>query len=383
MRLGPDHKQRFLPTRFTIEGAALDAKGFPCTELACPRCYLPIPRILLEKDPFFISILGSPACGKSFFLTALTWEARRLFPTHFGLSFADADPVSNRALNENEESLFLTNRGDAPIPLADLIRKTELQGDQYDTVSYGSQTVAYPRPFLFSLFPRDTEREDPKKRRVGRVLCLYDNAGEHFLAGQDLPNSAVTQHMAYSRLLLYLFDPTGDLRFCQLCERQGIQFKAGQSRTGRQESILHEAGVRIRRITGQPQGTRHSRNLVVVMTKFDAWNKLLQDPSLGEPFVEAAQGRQLDLGRVERRSQQLKALLQATCPEVVFPAESLSEQVSYIAVSALGPDLTTDARSGQPAIRTRQIKPIWATVPLLYGLHLNLPGSIPARKGQS
>src|SRR4051812_8065624 len=60
-RLGPDQLQRFLPTRFTIDGDAIDARGFPCQFLACPKCHLPLPRALLEMEPAFVSILGAPA----------------------------------------------------------------------------------------------------------------------------------------------------------------------------------------------------------------------------------------------------------------------------------------------------------------------------------
>src|SRR5258708_3176566 len=75
-RLGPNAQQCFLPTRFNIEGNALDAKGFACQALACPHCHLAIPRALLETEPLFVSILGGPDCGKSYFLAALTWELR-------------------------------------------------------------------------------------------------------------------------------------------------------------------------------------------------------------------------------------------------------------------------------------------------------------------
>src|SRR5258707_10412881 len=77
-RLGPEQAQRFLPTRFNVDGNALDARGLVCHNLACPRCHLPVPRVMLETEPAFVSILGTPACGKSYYLTALTWESRRL-----------------------------------------------------------------------------------------------------------------------------------------------------------------------------------------------------------------------------------------------------------------------------------------------------------------
>src|SRR5437667_12620553 len=69
-RLGREEQQRFLPTRFDLDGNALDAKGFVCQNLACPKCHLSVPRALLETEPLCISILGTPACGKAYSLPA-------------------------------------------------------------------------------------------------------------------------------------------------------------------------------------------------------------------------------------------------------------------------------------------------------------------------
>ncbi len=66
--------------------------------LACPKCHLPIPRAMLEMESLFISILGAPASGKSYFLTAMTWQLRQILPLNFKIAFTDADPESNRAL---------------------------------------------------------------------------------------------------------------------------------------------------------------------------------------------------------------------------------------------------------------------------------------------
>src|SRR4051794_14371504 len=89
-KLGPEDPQRFLPSRFNVDGNALDSKGFVPPSLACPHCHLPAPRALLEAEPFFVSILGTPACGKSYFLTAMTWQLRSILTLEFGVSFADA-----------------------------------------------------------------------------------------------------------------------------------------------------------------------------------------------------------------------------------------------------------------------------------------------------
>src|SRR5580693_6142741 len=73
-RLGPEKLRRFLPSRFNVAGEALDAKGHACHDLACPHCHLHVPKAFLEIEPIFVSILGTPGCGKSFYLAASTWE---------------------------------------------------------------------------------------------------------------------------------------------------------------------------------------------------------------------------------------------------------------------------------------------------------------------
>ncbi len=42
--LGAESQQRFLPSRYTLEGDAIDAKAMTCRTMACPQCRLPIPR---------------------------------------------------------------------------------------------------------------------------------------------------------------------------------------------------------------------------------------------------------------------------------------------------------------------------------------------------
>ncbi len=61
-RLGEDYQQRFKPTRFDVNGNAVDLKGMSCQEIACPNCHLKIPRSVLVFRPFFLSIAGTPSC---------------------------------------------------------------------------------------------------------------------------------------------------------------------------------------------------------------------------------------------------------------------------------------------------------------------------------
>jgi hypothetical protein len=375
-RLGPERQLRFLPSRFTIDGDAIDARGMVCRALACPHCHLPIPRAMLEMEPLFISVLGAPASGKSYFLTAMTWQLRQVLPQHFKVAFTDADPASNRVVNECEESLFLHHDESALVPLGSLIRKTELQGELYDTVAYGQQTVSYLRPFLFTMQPRE-DHPGSDRMAQARMLCLYDNAGEHFQPGQDTTSSPVTRHLAQSRAILFLFDPTQDPRFRGACRGKETVGRAQRSaRLSRQETILNEAAARIRRHAGISHGSKYERPMIVILSKFDEWSHLL-DHDAGEPWKSQGNMTGVDVERIERTSDRLQQILMHYCPETVAAAEAFAKNITYIAVSSLGGQVEVDTTTGLRAIRPKNIQPHWVTVPLLYAMSRVQPSLIP------
>ena len=119
--LGANEYQRFSPVFFTVKGEAVDPRGVPTTEMACPRCHLPVSEHLLEVPPMFISIIGSSASGKSYFLRTMTWQLRSLMPK-MGLAFSDADPIVNAPIHEYEQTLFLNPKPDQP---------TDASGDRH------------------------------------------------------------------------------------------------------------------------------------------------------------------------------------------------------------------------------------------------------------
>lgn len=386
-RLGPDHQTRFLPTRFNVSGEALDVKGFVCHQLACPHCHLGIPRSLLEMEPLFLSIFGAPASGKSYFLAAMTWELRKILPLQFRVSFADADPVMNRNLNEYEESVFSGSSTEELVPLASLIRKTEEQGDLYDTVSYGNQTVSYPRPFLFAVQPLPEHPNGDRRGKLSRTVCLYDNAGESFQPGKDSAAAPVTRHMAHSSVLFFVFDPTQDSRFQRKMNESGCGLTTAM-RTMRQEPILQEAAARIRRYSGLRQSEKHNRPLVVILTKFDAWWQLLGNDVAPNPWREVRQPNAadestaiisaLETSLIEYQSQLARDLLLRTTPEIVTAAEGFAREVIFMPVSAVGWNVEIDGRTGQQVIRPVEAEPYWVTTPFLYGLSRAASGMIPS-----
>ncbi len=380
LRLGGEQQQRFLPTRFTIEGDAIDSEGFTCNSIACPRCHLNLPRALTEMPPLFSSILGAPGSGKSYFLAAMTWALRQQLPKLFKVSLTDVEPTAHINLNAYEESLFLSGKPDDLVALP----KTDLQGDHlYDTVQFGDQHVLYPRPFVFGLRPLKGHPKEAQAETVSRALCLYDNAGEHFLPGADKVGTPVTQHLAASRFLFFLFDPTQDPRFREEIEGRSPDPQLGKAaKTYRQETILLEAADRVRRYAGVAQTGKHQKPLIVVVTKFDAWCSILgQDPKLPvlpNVYVSTAAGTALDTAKVEDLSRAVRVVLNEFAREFVAAAESFAEHVIYIPVSALGSAPEQDPATGALCIRPRNIRSMWVEMPMVYALARWGNGLVPA-----
>ncbi|MBO4345530.1 MAG: FHA domain-containing protein, partial [Victivallales bacterium] len=206
--LGADAQQRFLPSRFTPEGNAIDAAGMSCPDMACPRCHLRIPQAASEMPPLFLSIVGATASGKSYFLTSMTWELRNTLSRNFAISFTDTDAVNNQILNDFEETIFLASDSEELVAL----RKTELQGELYNQVLLDNMLINLPKPFMFTVMPAE---HHPKYAQIvksmSRTLVLYDNAGEHFEPGMDSVDNPTTKHLLHSDTIFFLFDPTKDV----------------------------------------------------------------------------------------------------------------------------------------------------------------------------
>jgi len=372
-KLGDMHAIRFLPSRFSPEGDAIDAEGYRATRLACPNCHLEVARPLFQLPAIFYSILGAPACGKSYFLASMTWHLRQMLPSRFKVSLNDADALANARLHAYEEQQFLNSNPDELVSIA----KTETQGDMYDQVQMGDHSITLPRPFLFTLQPTASHPNHSRAKAMSRVICLYDNAGESFLPGTDTVTSPVTRHLAHSACLFFCFDPTQDPRFRQACEGKSDdpQMKPRQSRlqreaSVRQDTILLEAITRVRRHAGLREDEQHQRPMVIVVTKWDSWKELLPDVSQDEPYFDLPDSsvRTLDGDRIRETSMAVENLLLQFCPEIVAAAQGFAKELVFIPVSATGVSPEVDDATGSLGIRPRNIRPYWVEVPLLYAL---------------
>jgi hypothetical protein len=245
---------------------------------------------------------------------------------------------------------------------------------------------------LFTLRPQP--KPDPKSSSNGnstvaddrlRVMCLYDNAGEHFQPGMDSASAPGTQHMARSKALIFLFDPTQNPQFREHCRTFSTDPQLyGAARTLRQETILTEAASRVRRYTGLSPQRKHDRPLLIVVSKADIWGKLLDanletEPLLADPAYPGTNLALVDLARVNRVSAAVRALLMKFTPEVVAAAEDFCRTIVYIPSSALGRGPELQQETGMLGIRPRDIRPKWAAAPMLYFL-AKWGGVLPAAK---
>ena len=386
-RLGESERVRFLPTEFDEHGTPLDPRGKPCRDMACPRCHLKIPAPALDSPPIFMSIVGSPACGKSYYLASSTWSLRRALPSKFQAIFTDADPGMNHRIR-HYESLQYEDGGRGLVR----IDKTEEQGDLYDAVRIGEQTVVLPQPFVFLVAKsnaRGSETDDAKN--YSRMICLYDNAGESYLPSNDFGSSPVTRHLERSKCVFFLFDPTQDAQFRREFVRRysdATVFDSSSSATTggtaiRQEAVFGETTRRIRSLRHMTTNDRFEDLLIVIVSKADVWSRL--SPPLAQlieksPFSRksGAEDYGLRSDKIEAASRETRELLARFAPEFVSSVENFARDVVFIPVSATGVAPSVDSETNASGFRVEDMKPVWATAPMLYALHRLAPDLIPA-----
>ena len=380
--LGDEYPKRFLPTRFSVHGNAIDESGAECQELACPHCHLPIPRSCLSLASFYVSIAGSPACGKSYFLASMTWQLRQVAAKYFGCAFGDADPGFNKTLQQYEEDQFFTKDENELVKLA----KTEEYGSMYQSVEINGQAYTFPKPFLFTLRPGPSHPKAIQAKQKSRVICLYDNAGESYLSGKDTSTNQVTRHLAVAHSYFYCFDPTQDPRLRKRLRGRTNDLQVTEATvTTRQETLLYELIARVRKHTNLDETERTKRPLFVICTKYDAWWPLLGEKVLELPIKKSSKRKDfsvLDLDRVFEISSIVKNILGEVSPELVGAAESFSENVYYIPVSATGSAPERDEQGITVGIRPKNIQPMWCEVPLLCALAVWSGGLIPYTRSE-
>jgi hypothetical protein len=357
-------QRRFIGERFDTVGKAIDAAGSPCTTLACPRCLLSIPEDSIEITPLIFSILGSPGSGKSVLLAAMAHQLR-LAGLRMGLGFADADPILNKHLIEDEQRMFYQGVPEKWRDIKAIISKTETIEARWRETQIDGGPARFVPPYTFRVAPAESHPRAEKAADLTTLICLYDNAGEHFSPGAR--DAGMTLHLTRSQGMLYCFDPTSDIRVMAALKKKNeaiTQRGAGE----RQDTVLAEAAARIRRDTRLGAREKIKKPIVMVLPKLDVWEGLLSEymPNFRKRDLLAnypARGiRGLAEDAIEDISNACKTMLRQVCPDPLAAAEALSEVVYCIPVSAVGANVRF--ANGQYQVQD-PIQPEWTEIPLL------------------
>src|SRR5690606_18677238 len=297
------------------------------------------------------------------------------------ISVGDADPDANAKLTSYKELLF-RSEDDEWVKL----EKTQTEGDLYESVIIGGRPVRYPKPFVYSVQPAPGHPGFENAGRLSRALCLYDNAGEHFLPGGVSSSAPVTQHLGLSSALLFLFDPTQEPEFRTACRGRSQDPQMGEhGKKFQQDLVLSDAARRIRDQTKLSESQMYDKPLIVVVTKFDAWCGLTSQHRLLEEIAirpTRSGHAAFNVGGVEKISKQIREILSRHAGRIVAAAERFASDVTYIPVSAIGctPRVVPGDDGEHLLVRAGDIDPMWAQVPMLYALHRTVPGLIPLTK---
>ena len=373
-RFNDGRQLHFLPSRFSVKGQAYDERGRECNEMACPRCGNVFIPHLLQMEPLFLSILGAPGSGKSFFLAAMIRELQKTLGSKLNIRFQNSNPLGNRLITEYGTSLFdHSDDENARVKL----QKTDIQGDlwYYQTVIDG-QDIMLPKSYLYAVQPGRNHPQFEHQDEISRVLCLYDNAGEHFLPGATTGTAPVIDHLAKSESLLFVYDPLQESEFRRRCKGhsddpqiQHAPFKYPQA------DVLAAAAAHVKRLKKLSATQLYDKPLIVVVQKFDAWEPLVGDTLnlLDKAWRVAPNGQALlDTDLIKTVSARVEKLLLAIAPAIVNEAQAFCKEVVFIPVTATGraPMLEGADTDGRPNLMFRpgSLKPRWCELPVLYAL---------------
>ena len=365
--LGDDAYRRFSPTRFRPNGQAVDSEGTLCNNVACPRCHLGIPRAYILMPPLFLSIIGAPGSGKSYFLAGMCWKMKSTFSSMFHVNVVDMDGAMNRWIVEYIEKLF------TPVDPKEyvLLVRTQAAEGHTQRVNIDNYAMTLTVPCIFQLQAVESAACRSASGDINRALVMYDNAGEDFLPDSDHPS---IQHLARAECLFFLFDPTKDARFrAALVNSQDVQVRA-QKTVHSQDVILAEMINRIRTALAMNPKDRCAKPSVIIITKADVLTELMTDElrelTTRDPWVmdKSRRCHALDLDVLLRVSFATRQLLQRYAPEMVATAEAMLSDVIYVPVSALGHSPSTTDKDTL-VVQPCKVKPNWVDVPLAYLLH--------------
>lgn len=354
---GEFEQKRFVPTIYHSNGLPLDAKGMPCTDMACPHCHLRIPASIVDLSSLYISIAGAPASGKSYFLTSLIHNLRKNLPEN-NFSFYDVDPIINSVLNKYEDTLFMAVDNEKVVSLP----KTQQIGSDFSNQIFKNNiSFELPKPFIFRL---QSTNPAQKKSHYNRNIVFYDNAGEHFQPGADSIANPATIHLAHSDGIIFLFDPIGDANMRKGCDKCDPQLE--NTKVSDQTTLFAEMVNRIRRHGNLNSDDTSDIPLIIAVGKYDTWkHKLPKNVQDLKIFAENPEDftLELDMNTVKDISFALRELMQETAPALVAQSEAFFNKVFFVPVSSFGCP-ACKGEDGSIGIIPAKLNPILVDLPV-------------------
>jgi hypothetical protein len=358
-----DAYTRFHATRFDENSRALDPKGSPCIEIACPHCRHVLPPEFMDSPARIISIVADTGGGKSYFLAVLSKLLPEILFREMNVVFQDANPMGNAKLSDLRTALFDARKADEAI-----IARTVMEGEMYARCLRYDREVQMPYPFIYSL-----SRDGTPERSM---VVFYDNSGEHFQAHIDINERPGAQHVSSAAGIIFLFDPFCSTEFRSMMKERD-ESESGVNQTDLHDVILAEMKVRVQKLRNLPSGEKVSTPMAVVVGKSDMWIHALPHPIQTDLFTNG----QLNLPTLAKNSAMLRAFLMKHAPKVVGNAEAFSSNVQYFAASSFGhvPPLVPFEDGKKSAPDPARLKPFQVEVPPLWILSQFTPGLVPSQ----
>lgn len=330
-------------TRSRDGAHVLDPKGWEMFERACPFCRLQVPLEMLSERPKFISIVGAPGSGKTYFLTVMLHQLRKTLARQFKYTLDLCDTHDKQLLVANEKKLF--SPADPSLPVM-LEKNQEQGGDYFDTITLDGVSVQLPKPFMLTIRSTHQGGAIPVKGKQ-QTIVLYDNAGESFYFDKDSGRNRSTRHLGKCDAMLFAYDPLLEHEMRTRLASVSVDPQVtNKVRSARQFDFLTYAIQQMRRHSKTPDSQRLEASLAVCVQKFDVWRSLTDHftNDKGEPVIDASSVEYfaehgvagLDITEINIVSVIIRSVLMDVAPDFVSTAEANFRRVRYFPVSALG-----------------------------------------------
>lgn len=341
------------------------------TRRCCPHCNLEVSTRLLETNSIFISIVGTPSSGKTYFLASMYHKAKSQLTKDFhkGVNFPG---ISGELISRYFDRLV---GGGDPNKLVDLPKTQEGGFELYSEIEVSGVTQQFPKPFTLRL-------TDPTTREAFAIVT-YDNAGESFVSADRLSsNTKSIDHLEHCDMIVIVIDPVQIPELAAVLKDRGVQDpQLGKSSGTTQDEMLNSVLDRAVGLRGSEKKLLRTP-VSVVIQKWDMLQKAnlvpdidRVDPSTGAqtPLFDESPLNVSQTGDTYVDTEEMRAISVAVRdvlyqydPNIVNSLQASFEVVRYFPCSALGSSPELNPANNKYCFRPKNVQPYRVTDPLLW-----------------